>query len=75
MNDTHSTVSHPVIKIITAWLAAYGITSWGDAASVVAFAYTVLLLVDFVWKKVGRAAFERRGWIKRKVRRKSDEHW
>jgi hypothetical protein len=72
MNDSQSTVSYPVIKLITAWAAAYGISTWGDVASVLAAAYTVLLLLDFVWKKAGREWCIRRGWIKRKSRRRDD---
>lgn len=58
-------------KIGTAW-AAVGITSWADAASALAFLYTLLLIGEWVWKRAGRPFAERRGWVKRKLRRKED---
>lgn len=58
-------------KIGTAW-AAVGITSWADAASALAFIYTLLLLVEWVWKRLARPFMERRGWLRRPLRRKED---
>lgn len=37
---------------------------WGNVASIVAFAYTSLLICEWFWKKLWRPAFERWGWIK-----------
>lgn len=58
-------------KVGTAW-AAVGITSWADAASALAFLYTLLLLCEWVWKKLVRPFAERRGWLRRPLRRKED---
>lgn len=58
-------------KIGTAW-AAVGITSWADAASALAFCYTLLLLLEWVWKRLARPFAERRGWLHRPLRRKED---
>lgn len=58
-------------KIGTAW-AAVGITSWADAASALAFMYTLLLLLEWVWKRLVRPFAERRSWLKRPLRRKED---
>lgn len=58
-------------KIGTAW-AAVGITSWADAASALAFIYTLLLLLEWVWKRIARPFAERRSWLKRPLRRKED---
>lgn len=58
-------------KIGTAW-AAVGITSWADAASALAFLYTLLLLCEWFWKKLARPFAERRGWLKQPFRRKED---
>lgn len=44
-------VAAPGIKIVSAW-AAVGITSWADAASFVAFCYTMLLIAEWAWKKI-----------------------
>jgi hypothetical protein len=72
MNDSHSTVSHPVLKVITVWLAAFGITSWGDFAALMAAIYSVLLILEWCWKKFIRTCFENRGWVKRTLKRRSD---
>lgn len=45
------TVATPVLKIATAWAAA-GVTSWADFASALAAVYTLLLITEWVWKKV-----------------------
>lgn len=52
MSDDHTTVTMPVLKIISAWAAAYGLQSWGDLASFLAACYTSLLIAEWVWKKV-----------------------
>lgn len=52
-----------VFKLASVW-AAVGITSWADAASALAFLYTLCLLGDFFWKRSIRAFFVRHGWIK-----------
>ena len=38
----------PAIKIISAWLAAVGLQSWGDFASFLAALYTALLIAEWV---------------------------
>lgn len=58
-------------KVGTAW-AAVGITSWADAASALAFLYTLLLVSEWLWKKAIRPFVESRGWLKRKTRRRDD---
>jgi hypothetical protein len=68
MTESDQTVGAPVFKIATAW-AAVGITSWAEAASFVAFFYTLLLIFEWFWKKFWRPIFERRGWVRpKKVR-------
>lgn len=57
MNDDHSTVALPVFKIVTAWAAAYGLTTWGDLASFLAACYTFLLICEWCWKKFIRGWF------------------
>lgn len=36
---------------VAKWLEAIGITSWSDAAAMLAFLYTLALLGDWAWKK------------------------
>lgn len=49
MNDNdHTSVAMPMIKIISAWLAAVGLQSWGDFASFLAAVYTALLIAEWV---------------------------
>jgi len=59
------------IKIASAW-AAVAITSWADAAAALAALYTILLIGEWVWKKVLRPFAERQGLIKRVSRRATD---
>lgn len=49
-------------KMGSAW-AAVGITSWADAAALLAAIYSALLIAEFAWKKAIRPAMEARGWI------------
>lgn len=72
MNSTDSTVAQPILKILSAWIAAIGISSWSEAASVVAFIYTVGLLTEWWWKRFWRPMLEDRGILQRKRRRKQD---
>jgi hypothetical protein len=72
MSSSNSTeVTIPVLKVVSAW-AAVGITSWTDIAAVLAAIYTALLLIEFLWKRVGRQIAVCYGWISPK-RRKDDE--
>lgn len=71
MND-HPTVSHPMIKIVSVWLAAFGIASWSELAAALAALYSVLLIGEWLWKKIGRPFAEHHGLLARKARRASD---
>jgi hypothetical protein len=45
------TVSAPLAKVGTAW-AAVGITSWSEAAGFLAALYTLILIGEWVYKKI-----------------------
>lgn len=51
MSIHNESVSQPVIKVATAW-AAVGITSWAEFASFLAALYSLLLILEWVWKRV-----------------------
>lgn len=70
--EQSTSVASPGVKLATAWLAALGISSWSDAAAFIAFIYTLCLLGEWLWKRVGRSFCEKRGWVKRAQRRKDD---
>lgn len=77
--DEYVSVPNAGAKLGTAWLAAIGVNSWGDAASAAAFIascmaalYTFCLMAEFVWRKWTRPCLERRGLIKRIRRRRDD---
>jgi hypothetical protein len=71
MNETAS-VSAPAVKIGSAW-ALVGITSWADAAAALAAVYSLILILEWIWKKFTRPFLERKGIVKRTRRRRSDE--
>lgn len=71
MDETHSTVSQPVIKVLSVW-AALGITTWADAAASVAFFYTVLLIVEWFWKRFWKPVLTRYGVLKETRNAKPD---
>lgn len=50
-----------------------GVAQWSDVAAFFAAIYSLLLIVDFIWRKWLRDVFERRGWVSpRRRRRRSD---
>lgn len=57
-------VNHPVLKIFSAILASLAGMSWGEIASMLAAGYTVLLIVDWFWKRIFKPVCVRKGWIK-----------
>jgi len=57
----------PVAKVVSLW-AFIGVTSWADAAAFAAFVYSMILIGEWLWKKIFRRIAERRGWVKRKPR-------
>lgn len=62
MND--ESVKYPVLKAASAGAAVVGGLTWGEIASMLAAAYTVLLIIDWWWKRFGKALFIRFGWTK-----------
>ena len=69
--EQHSSVAAPGVKLVTAW-AAVGITSWAEAASALAALYTIILIGEWLWKKLIRPFCERRNWLQRLARRRED---
>lgn len=57
MNDQNGVVA-PIAKAASVW-AMVGITSWSDAASFLAFCYTLVLIGEWLWKRIFR------DWVKR----------
>jgi hypothetical protein len=58
----NSQVENQTAKIVSAW-ALIGITSWAEAASFAAFLYSLLLISEWCWKKVGKPLLIRWGYI------------
>lgn len=58
-----NTVTNQGAKIGVVWVSI-GITSWAEAASFLAFVLSALALVEYVWKKILRPCFVKRGWVK-----------
>jgi hypothetical protein len=59
MNDSQ-TIASPGMKLMTAW-ALVGITSWADAAAAaLAALYSLLLILEWCWKKIGARSWRAR---------------
>ena len=69
--EQQSTVAAPIVKVISVW-AAVGFTSWTDVAAFLAAVYSLLLICEWLWKKLGRPFCESRGWLMRIKRRRDD---
>ncbi len=62
MSTPTNEVSHPLAKglsVFGAWLAGM---KWGDIASALAAAYTLLLIFEWFWKRFWRTFLIERGW-------------
>lgn len=70
--EQSSSVTHPIAKAGTALVAGFGVSSWSDAAALIAFVYTACLLIEWLWKRCGRPFCENRGWVARLKRRRTD---
>lgn len=46
-------ISMPVAKVISLW-ALIGVTSWTEAAAFAGFVYSMLLISEWLWKKLFR---------------------
>ena len=66
-------VGNPVIKMLTAWAAAFGISSWGDLAAIFAAFYSFLLITEWFYRRFWRDMFVRWGWMQPVMRRRSDQ--
>ncbi|MNK29195.1 hypothetical protein D3C87_475860 [compost metagenome] len=61
MNNQTDTAAVQVAKVVTAW-GLIGITSWAEAASFLAFIYSLWLIGEKAWKTI-KPILQRRGWI------------
>lgn len=39
---------------VSIWLERIGVTSWGDVAAMLAALYSLLLIIEWLWKKLKR---------------------
>lgn len=46
-------VGNPILKVVSAW-ALIGVTSWAEAASFFAAMYTLILILEWAYKKAFR---------------------
>lgn len=69
--DQHTSVDHAAAKVASVWAATL-FTSWADVAAFLAAIYSLLLIGEWLWKRLGRPFCEARGWLKPLRRRKED---
>lgn len=60
-------IQMPVTKVVSLW-ALIGVTTWTEAAAFAGFVYSMILIGEWVWKKILRRIAERRGWVKKRRR-------
>lgn len=63
MSQPSEAITAPVAKIMSAW-ALVGVTSWAEAASFAAFCYSLILIGEWLWKRIARPLLVARGWVK-----------
>jgi hypothetical protein len=50
MNETQ--INYQATKVATALTLSFGTLSWGDLASILACIYTIILIGEWLWKKL-----------------------
>ena len=69
-------VQAPAAKASSAGMLAglgyAGLSSWADIAAFLAGCYSFILICEWFWRKFWRPFLERKGWIKRARRRRTD---
>ena len=50
MNES-TQIAWPLAKVLSVW-AAFGITTWQEAAAFAAFLYSMCLIIEWIYKKV-----------------------
>ena len=56
--DQTTEVSWPLAKVLSVW-AAFGITTWQEAAAFAAFIYSLCLIAEWLYKRVRLNVFKR----------------
>jgi hypothetical protein len=56
-------IKHLPAKAASVGAAWMGGMTWGEFASMLAAIYTGLLMIEWVWKRIGKPLAQRRGWI------------
>lgn len=63
-----TTISHPMLKGVSAVVVTAGGLTWGEIASILAGIYTLCLITEWAWKKLVKPLAIRKGWINGKPR-------
>lgn len=51
-------VSWPLAKVLSVW-AAFGITTWQEAAAFAAFIYSMCLIIEWIYKRIWLGIFRK----------------
>lgn len=57
--DQSTEVSYSMTKLLSVWALYVGITSWQEAAAFAAFVYTLLLILEWLYKKLWVGIFNK----------------
>jgi hypothetical protein len=61
----------PALKVTLVWLGlgAAWAWDWPKIASILAALFSLCLLMEWLWKRIGRPLAEKFGWVKKKKHR------
>lgn len=62
--DEHAPIHHAVIKVVSAVGVFMTIDLWTTAGKVCAATYSMLIMAEWLWKRVIKPLSVRLGWIK-----------
>ena len=72
--EDNVSVGHPIMKLATAWGAVLGFNSWGEVAAALAGFYSLLLILEWFYRRFWRDIFVKWGWLEPRYRRRSDQY-
>jgi hypothetical protein len=70
--NTTTEIQNQLFKVGSAW-ALIGITSWAEAAAALAAIYSLLLILEWLWKKIARPLLVHFGVVEATAQKAGDD--